>query len=236
MGQEAGVEATLHCPARRMRAEAVQEHPAKFSDPILELLAELLPPLAAGRPVLDPMGGVGRLAELGLPLLLSELQYRWAAACPDPVMCADAGRLPVRTGSVRVVATSPTYGSRMADTYAGDAKGSKRYTYRIYHGAPLHPENTGGMQWGRKYREKNAVIIREIHRVLEPDGHLVLNVSDHIRQWKHQPVARWWGKECVAAGFIAERGFRVNTRRMKNGENAEARVPYEIVYVMRKAA
>ena len=217
-----------------MRDDAVLRHPAKFSDPILELLAELLPPLAGGRLVLDPMAGVGRLAELGAPILLSELQYRWAAACPDPVMCADAAWLPLRSDSIRVIATSPTYGNRMADTYAGD--GTSRYTYRIYHGEPLHSENTGSMQWGRRYKVKNAEIIKEMHRVLEPGGHLVLNVSDHIRHHRIQQVARWWGRECVAAGFRAERGFRVNTSRMKNGENAEARVPYEIVYVMRKAA
>lgn len=216
----------------RLRPAAEVAHPAKFSDPILELLGLLLPPLAGDRLVLDPMAGVGRLAELPVASLLGEIQLKWARACPPPVYVADAAVLPFRDNCIWCVATSPTYGNRMADTYAGD--GTQRYTYTIYHGGPLHSENTGAMQWGHKYREKNAAILKELYRVIENGGWLVLNVSDHIRKFRRQPVARWWGRQAVKTGFTAQRGFKVYTDRMKNGENGEARVEYEVIYLLQK--
>ena len=208
------------------------DHPARFSVEVLELLAHLLGPLADRGPVLDPMAGVGRIGRLGLSTVCGELQLKWARCCPLPAYVGDAARMPFRANTFWLLASSPTYGSRMADRYAGD--GTRRYTYTISHGSPLHPENTGGMQWGATYRTKNSLILWDCYRVLKPGGIFVLNVSDHYRQHRRQWVTKWWLREVVATGFLVRRGFRVYTSRMRNGANAEARVPYEMVYVLQK--
>lgn len=213
---------------------AQADHPAKFSDEILGLLRVIL---GAGHldhpgPILDPMAGLGRLSELGLPVILGELQLKWARRCPRPAYVADAARLPFRANSFWLVASSPTYGSRMADKYAGD--GTARYTYTISHGEPLHPQNTGGMQWGQAYKDKNADILWDIYRVLKPGGCFILNVSDHYRRGRRQKVCAWWIRTAQETGFIPVQGYRVHTKRMRNGANSELRVPYEMVFVLQK--
>jgi hypothetical protein len=206
------------------------EHPAKFSDPILGLLAELLE--GAPRPVLDPMAGVGRLAELGLPVVLGELEPEWAYCCERPVYLGNAACMPFADNSIGTIATSPTYGNRMADLYAGD--GTQRYTYRIYLGRRPHQESTCGLQWGRAYMLKNEEIVTDMHRVLRPGGQLILNVSDHFRSFKRQPVCKWWLEACEARGFQLVSSYKVKTQRMRNGENAGLRPEYELVMVFEK--
>lgn len=212
----------------------VTSHPAKFSEEILELMQVILSRVQENHPgpILDPMAGSGRLAELGYPTILGELQLKWAKACKPPAYVADAARLPFRANTFWAVASSPTYGSRMADRYAGD--GTARYTYTISHGKPLHPENTGGMQWGDAYRAKNTDILWEIYRVLKPGGCFILNVSDHYRRGRRQKVSLWWLRTAQETGFEVRQGYRVHTRRMRNGANSELRVAYELVFLLRK--
>lgn len=111
-------------------------HPAKFSAPVLELIAGILderdpqrgtPQLrrgSRGAPVLlDPFAGVGKIHELtkALPWLTTigvELEPEWARQ-HDRTYVGDATKLLIESDSVDVVATSPCYGNRMADTYDG---------------------------------------------------------------------------------------------------------------------
>lgn len=157
------------------------------------------------------MAGVGALAwYLARPLVCSnELEPEWASQCPGPVTMADARRLPYADASFDAIATSPTYGNRMADHHQatercracggtgrtnGDRHGDVcakcagagrrahvRHTYRHYLGRPLTEANTGQMHWGPTYRDVHHAIWAECVRVVRPGGRLVVNVKDHYR-------------------------------------------------------
>jgi hypothetical protein len=99
-------------------------HPAKFPKYVLKRLelhvraeARML-----GRPVqvLDPFAGVGRIHDLPTRIAITtgvELEPEWAA-CRARTQHGDATNLPAEwTAKYDVVATSPCYGSRMADSH-----------------------------------------------------------------------------------------------------------------------
>ncbi len=73
-----------------------------------------------------------------------------------------------------------------------------------------------------------------MYELLVDGGLFVLNVSDHIRGGVKQPVVAWHEGVCRKLGFVVTDNYKVGTRRMKMGENREARVDGERVLVMRK--
>lgn len=99
-----------------MPAANAPKHPAKFSDPILPVIASYLEP---GWTVLDPFAGVGRIHEVrdlvDVHTFGVELEPEWAHCHPD-TWCGDA--MEVR-GQDRwdAIATSVTYGNRFADKH-----------------------------------------------------------------------------------------------------------------------
>lgn len=112
----------------------------------------------------------------------------------------------------------------------------KRLTYRHQLGRPLHPDNSGQLQWGPKYQAFHVVAWREALRVLRPGGRLIINVSNHIRAGVEVDVAGWHSEACEALGFERIAGERVDTKRMGFGANRDARVDGEVVLVFRKAS
>ncbi len=96
-------------------------HPAKFPKYVLAHL-ELYARAEArrlGRPaqVFDPFAGVGRIHDLPrrtTSTIAMDIEPEWAA-CRRPAVVGDATRLPFAPVSFDIVATSPCYGSRMAD-------------------------------------------------------------------------------------------------------------------------
>lgn len=103
---------------------APADHPAKWSQPVLDLLAEYVAAEAELQDrrlrVLDPFAGVGRLrlaTALGQAATYSvegvELQPEWG---DEGTLQGDATDLPAEwSGRYDVLATSPCYGNRMAD-------------------------------------------------------------------------------------------------------------------------
>lgn len=213
------------------------KHPAKYSDKLKDHFRELL---KDRKRILDPFGGVGKLAlflgrDCSGEIWINDIEPEWARQAPpwaNVTMC-DAEDLPFRDGYFDAIATSPTYGNRMADHH--DAKdASQRNTYRHKLGRSLHPANTGGMQWGDGYRAKHQAIWREGWRVLSPGGLLVLNISDHVRKGLVVPVTEWH-KEClVGLGFALEEHRHINTPRLRFGANGGLRVEHESILVFRK--
>ncbi len=193
----------------------------------------------------------------------SELQRRWAAASNGPAVVADATRLPFPPRTFDVVMTSPCYGNRMADTYDGSRdrcvvcggsglapdpeadpdcgvcggsglNPSRRRTYTIAHGSPLHPRNAGAMQWGDAYRELHRQAWTAAATVLRHDGLLVVNISNHIRGGKIQRVAEWHLDTLLRMGLLVSEVRRVDTPRYRDGANREARVDGELVLAVRR--
>lgn len=190
-----------------------------------------------------------------------EIEPEWAVA-DERIVVGDATKLdelyPART--FHVAATSCTYGNRMADTYdgagvckrcAGDGylhdvdalcpkcEGggrdiSKRITYRLSLGRMPTPGSTAVMQWGPPYRQMHRIAWQQLHRVLRRDGLALVNVSDHVRNWRVIGVADWHLDALRATGLRLVDDVRIATPRMRFGANGQARVEHERLLVLRK--
>ncbi len=213
-------------------------HPAKFSLMVWDVivtLADFYVPALQGAFVLDPFAGTGiihRLRSLGYETLGVEIEPEWAHMSPYTVV-GDATNLPVRTASVDLIVTSPTYGNRMADHH--NAKdGSKRNTYKHTLGRDLHPNNSGQMQWGEKYRALHRLAWKEAYRVLKPGGFLVLNCKDHVRGGEVQEVTAFHQARLQMEGFEYRVEWFVKVPGFRQGANGNLRVEEESVSVWKK--
>lgn len=214
-------------------------HPAQFSREILSLVERqhLLPDVGI---VLDPMAGVGNIHKLATKTRKTvgiEIEPEWAAAHPD-TMVGNCLRLPFGNAAFDAVMTSPCYGNRLADHHrAQDGSVRRSYTHDLQHTTgdserQLHPENSGTLRATKaEYWAFHARAWSEVARVLRPGGRFILNVSDHIARGQVVPVVERHADLVLLAGFTLVKEFRVTTRRMRYGANAEARVPTESVLV-----
>ena len=133
------------------------------------------------------------------------------------------------------ICTSPTYGNRMADHHAArDA--SPRHTYRHTLGRPLHPENSGAIQWGPAYRAFHLTVWTETRRVLKPGAPFILNIKDHIRRGQLQPVTAWHIATLTALGFTLVERIDVPCPGQRHGANGHLRADYESVIQLRSAS
>lgn len=202
-----------------------QAHCATFPGAVLRVLREYVPRGV----VLDVFGGTGRVGLLGRSWVAVslELEPEWARQGPKNgcalSIVADATALPFRARSIPAIATSPAYGNRMADGYAGSGGRSDatRTTYRLSLGRPLSQGSGASLQWGPAYRDLHSAAWEECARVLQLGGVLVVNMKNHVRKGVIQEVCLWHWRVLAALGFVLENVTRVplrgdaNTVRMR---------------------
>lgn len=225
-----------------MAAETKVKHPAKFSPSILDVIRDILSvrQIPEDALILDPFSGVGRCHDLGWPRTVGvELEMPWCRVQEGPVVRADSTHLPFAACTFDAAVCSPTYGNRFADKHvARDGSVRRSYTHdlRASQGEDytLHPNNTGGMKWGREYWRLHGAVYDEVWRVLVDGGPFVVNVSDFIARKKVVRVVDWHRRALMARGFDVVDEVRVETPRLKYGANRDARVDGEVVIVAEK--
>ena len=211
------------------------KHPAKYTDSLLPVMAGML---RGRRRILDPFGGTGKVFLLehwlgaGVEIQAVELEPEFAAVNPRTKV-GNALALPWPDGYFDAVNTSPTYGNRMADCLQDNWQ---RISYTDRLGRKLSPDNSGAMQWGPKYRAFHVAAWTEARRVLQEGGAFVLNIKNHIRAGKVQPVTEWHIDALTALGFRLLRHERVNTPSMRYGANADLRAEFESVILFQLEA
>lgn len=109
----------------------------------------------------------------------------------------------------------------------------QRNTYKHTLGRPLHPDNSGAMQWGNAYRDFHTAAYREAIESLDFGAHFFLNISDHIRDHKVVPVSAWHRDTLTGLGLTHLETVEVPTRRNRQGANYKARVEHEDIHVFR---
>jgi hypothetical protein len=221
------------------RTPSKREHPAPFSDPILDEVADSLEEADQTGTVLDPFAGTGRVHELrdrldNVKTVGVEIEPEWAAKHPDTIE-GNALELTntVEPDSIDAIVTSPTYGNRMADHH--DAKDdSVRLTYKHSLGRDLHDDNSGQLQWGPEYRRFHQIAWAEAVAALKPGGTLTLNIKNHVRAGVIQRVAEWHANTLIDLGMRIDQLQSIPTRGFMAGENADRRAGDEYVIVFRK--
>lgn len=221
----------------------VRPHPAKYNAALLAELSRLIWLEAhrlrrARRPVrvLDPFAGTGRLQWVAggpVHVVAVDLELEWVSQASGDAVRSDATRLPFADDTFDVIATSPTYGNRMADRYDG-RDGSRRHTYRIDLGRMPTDGSSAVMQWGDEYRELHRAAWLEAARLLRPGGLLVVNVKDHSRRGEWQGVPAWHASAVVDAGLELEDDLAVAVDGLRHGANANNRADSEQLLVARK--
>jgi hypothetical protein len=206
-------------------------HPAKFTSKHLNAITEIL-----GEDhsliVLDPFAGVGTIHDLPYMTAGIEIEPEWAYQ-REGTAVGSALRTGYDAEYFDAVVTSPCFGNRMADHH--NAKdGSKRHTYRHYLGRELTKGSAGGMQWGEEYKHFHTEAWLEAKKVLKVGGFLIINIKDHIRDGKIQPVTQWHSDTCNKMGFKQINTIIIPVSGMTHGENAEQRIPHESLLVFSK--
>lgn len=210
------------------------KHPAKFSDPIITELTDIVKGVRGV--ALDPFAGTGKvhlLQRRGLRTVGVEIEPEWAEIHPQTVV-GNALGLPFPDRTFDAIVTSPCYGNRMADAH--DAQDdSHRNTYTHVLGRKLHEDNSGAMQWGPEYRMFHLRAWMEAWRVLKNRStktRMIVNISNHIRDGKEIDVTGWHAQALETIGFKPLSVRTVETARNRDGENGDIRCPYESILVL----
>jgi hypothetical protein len=237
-------------------------HPAKYSKTVMAEIKRIIERLVECNDdmdewhIIDTFGGIGGIFDIhSMETELSrdvqfyitscEIETEWATQGMirdtfvrgrDTVWCGDFFHymlMDENRGSKNIVCTSTTYGNRMADKHdATDT--SVRNTYKHKLGRDLTEGSSAGMQWGDEYREFHRQAWEAVWELLEPGGYFIMNIKDHIRKGEKQPVAAWHKALIKRIGFKMKSTSQVDVPSNRQGENGEARVAHEYVYVFQK--
>lgn len=220
-------------PKRRVRDD-VPPHPATYPVGVLQMFRELLGPVLT---VLDPFAGIGKIHNLQ-PTYRTvgvELEAEWARAHPDTIV-GDSRELVGMFGLGRfdAIATSPAYGNRLADHYDAYDPESRR-TYSIDLGRRLSDGNGAGLHYATdgRYEDLHRAVWEQCRDVLVPDGVLLLNVKDFVRNRRVMDVSGWHVRTLVDLGFTVTDVRTVSTGGLPMASLALDALP-ELVVAFRR--
>ncbi len=211
------------------------KHPAKYSPELLPLFKAILVQygMTPYSKVLDPFAGTGKIHELPFDTYGIEIEPEWANMHPRTI-CGDSTKMSFENGTVDAVCTSPTYGNRMADNHHAKDK-SKRNTYTHTLGRKLSKNNSGQMQWGDEYKMLHEQVYSECLRVLKPNGIMLINMKNHIRNGSEVDVNKWHIECLIKLGFDYINTVEVPLKGNGFGANGKIRTGVEYINVFRKA-
>jgi hypothetical protein len=231
----------------------VAKHPASFPKLILDIVDlvlfeydsvfEIVP-----RRLLDPFVGIGGLGKLDWEgeVYGAEIEPEWALQARETGIITHVGdsrHLPWPDGHFGVICTSPTYGNRLADSYApdlSDPKHRKRRSYRIYLQRELSQGNTGALHWGEEYRALHAQVWKESVRLLAEGGLFILNVKDHFRKKELQEVTDWHVAQLKRLGLVELERERIHLKGDQNTATMRKKgievVDFEWLVILRKVS
>lgn len=150
-----------------------------------------------------------------------------------------------------VVFTSPAYPNGMADSHK-PKDASKRYNYRVAKmqitgdpDANLHEDNMGRYGYRGTLREGNSQRRKRYWEIAEGAVALwgsadmvMVNVSDFVTKVNDErfvePLVDDWADLLRRHGWTITDQIPIGTPRMRNGENADARVDYEYLLIGKK--
>lgn len=225
----------------RSRAEddapTAAKHPAPFTESIIEELALLIPACAPSRwvGVHDPFAGEGRR----LGALCDKLGYKFTGTDLEPWKDRDSR---VRVGDSTdpttyptgpfIVATSPTYNNGVNDHFL-PRETSRRLTYRVAAGRPLHVNNTG--RYSGRGSKKGEVAYWELTRkvVAHWPGTCLVNVKDSTRAGTTYPLVDLWTALLCEFEYDVRR-VEVECPGWRFGTNHEKRAEVEAILVAYK--
>lgn len=179
--------------------------------------------------MIDPFAGVGGIHALKNQTVGVEIEPEWANQDPGTVV-GNALALPFADDYFDAVATSPTFGNRMADHH--DAKdNSVRNTYKHRLGRDLSKDNSGAMHWGHEYRIFHEQAWKETTRVVRNGGRFVLHVKNHIRMGQEQYVAEWHMQTIIGLGWTLSTIEVLPSKGLKFGANRDIRTKNDYLIV-----
>ena len=219
-----------------------RRNPATYTEGIVEHMAQLICAhlcRAGTVRILDPMAGEGHiwpiadlLADHVVQLEMSDLD-EWFYAHHE-VKVADAAALAHPDDAFDVVATSPPYANRLADSLSTDGDNRVNYADRL--GREPSPGSAAPLQWGPEYRRVMSAVWAEQMRVVRPGGLVIANVKDHIRDKVWQDVSGWHVGTLQDLGAVVVAMRAITADGVQGLANDEARTGIEHIVAMRVPA
>jgi hypothetical protein len=183
--------------------------------------------------VIDPMGGAGSILVALLTdrrVITGDVETQWAQLLRDNAQCLarqslfpffapglacqwDAANLPLLSGRVDLIITSPPYFDTFSDW---DIKSQnlvdddQMNEHGIAYG--LHPRQIANVHVYENYLRAMLPVYRECWRILVPGGKLVLIIKDVIRGGRTLPIVDDNLSVALAAGFRLVERYDVPAR------------------------
>lgn len=213
------------------------KQPAPFTQSIIRQLWQDIPRyVPQGHIIHDPFAGdgtrLGALCDLlGYPFSAVDLE-RWRDA-DQRVRFGNSIRPETYPQRPFAVVTSPTYNNGINDHFKPQ-DASRRKTYRVAAGHPLHEQNTG--RWSGRHSKQGEQMYWQITREVVKNWPAVamVNVKNSIRHGAVYPLVEMW-TELLKDPYDVIEQREVPCPGWRVGTNHAARIDTEAILIARRA-